>query len=117
MQAVLDSIAEARAAGALWGDIAVLVRNRKHGSEVAASLIASGIPVISDDSLNLKSSLAVRRLVSLLSSIDRPDDAINRFLAESLNVTLPDTYHSLVDLCEDLPREIRCSDPARSPPT
>lgn len=111
MQAVLDSIAEARAAGALWGDIAVLVRNRKHGSEVAASLISSDIPVISDDSLSLKSSIVVRRLVSLLSCLDNPEDRIGRYLADLMGMDFPDEYHSLPDLCECMLRSLKEYDP------
>lgn len=111
LKAVLDSIGDARKAGARWGDIAIMTRNRKDGADIAAHLIANGVPVISDDSLNLKSSLVARRLVSLLSCLDRPDDAISRYLADSLNVEFPSSYHSLVDLSESLLRSLRDFDP------
>lgn len=111
MAAVLDSVNTARDAGARWRDIAVLVRNKKEGSGIAAELIRNGIPVISDDSLNLKSSIIVRRLVSLLSCLENPDDEVNSFLAESLDVQMPERYHSLMDLCEGLLRELKGVDP------
>lgn len=105
--AVLDSIADARAAGALWGDIALLVRNRKQGSELASHLVAAGIPVISDDSLALKSSIVVRRLVSLLSCLDNPEDRIGRYLADRMGMEFPSEYHSLSDLCEGMLRSLK----------
>ncbi|MCR4859781.1 MAG: UvrD-helicase domain-containing protein [Bacteroidales bacterium] len=110
--AVLASVREARASGARWGDIAVLVRNRKEGAAVASYLVGEKIPVISDDSLLLKSSPVVRRLVSLLSCYENPDDGIGRFLADDLGVTFPSEYHSLVDFCEQLLRAMREKDPA-----
>lgn len=107
---VLDSIRGASDAGAGWGDIAVLVRNNKEGGDIAAFLISNGVPVLSDDSLDVKSSATVRRLVSLLSCVENPDDSLNSFLASELDVTFPDRYHSLVDLCEGLLRELRVQD-------
>ena len=98
--------------GADWNDIAVLVRGRKEGSAIAAQLVANNIPVISDDSLLLKSSPVVRRLVSLLSCYENPDDTIGRFLADSMELSFPEEYHSLVDFCEELLRAMREWDPS-----
>lgn len=112
LEAVVASIRQARAQGAGWNDIAVLVRSRKEGSAIAGHLVASGIPVISDDSLVLKSSPVVRRLVSLLSCYENPDDTIGRFLADSMELSFPEEYHSLVDFCEELLRAMREWDPA-----
>ena len=112
LAAVMESIRQARAQGAGWNDIAVLVRGRKEGSAIAAHLVANGIPVISDDSLVLKSSPVVRRLVSLLSCYENPDDTIGRFLADSMELSFPEEYHSLVDFCEELLRAMREWDPA-----
>ena len=109
---VVASIRQARAQHAEWSDIAVLVRGRKEGSAIAAELVANGIPVISDDSLLLKSSPVVRRLVSLLSCYENPDDGIGRFLADSMGLTFPEEYHSLVDFCEALLRAMQAWDPA-----
>ncbi len=107
----LGSVTRARKAGARWNDIAVLVRGHREGGLIAAHLLKNGVPVISSDSLNVKTSLSVRRLVSLLHAVDNPDDGINSWLAASLNVTLPERYHSVVDLCESLARQLRALDP------
>jgi len=112
MEAIRKSISGARERGAGWGDIAVLVRGHKEGGSIAEALIADGIPVISDDSLALKSSVVVRRLVSLLSVMNDPDNAIGGFLASSFNIDIPKSHHSLTDLCENLLRQLRDFDPA-----
>lgn len=110
MEETLGSICKVREAGAMWGDIAILVRNNKEGGNIASYLISNGVPVLSDDSLDVKSSATVRRLVSLLNCVENPDDSLNSFLASELDVTFPDRYHSLVDLCECLLRELRMHD-------
>lgn len=103
---MLDSILEVKAAGANYGDIAVLVRKNDSGAEAAAYLIDHGIPVISDDSLSVKSSVTVRRLVSLLHFVENPADTVSSFLAQSLNIAPPERYRSLADLCESLLRSL-----------
>lgn len=112
LEAVLDSVAKARETGAEWGDIAVLVRGNKQGAEIADYLISNRVPVISDDSLNMKSSGVVRRLTALLEAFENPDDGISSFLAKSLDISFPKAYHSLVDLCGSLLRSLRDHDPA-----
>ena len=112
VQAVLDSVAEVRSRGARPGDIAILVRGKKEGAQLAEALIAEGVDVISDDSLDLKSAVTVRRLVSLLTFYEKPDNTVGSYLARSIGVEYPDQYHSLVDFCECLLRELRRYDPA-----
>jgi len=112
LEAIRESILDVRERGAGWGEIAVLVRGKKEGAAIAAHLIEGGIPVISDDSLLLKSSPVVRRLVSLLSCFENPDDGIGRFLADAMDLSFPSEYHSLVDFCEELLRAMREWDPA-----
>lgn len=112
MAAVIGSVQSARNAGARWSDIAILVRKNADGSAVAEELINHNLPVISDDSLAVKSSAVVRRLVSLLSSIENPDNTVGSYLAHQLGVEFPDRYHSLVDLCENLLRSLRDYDPS-----
>ncbi len=109
---VLESIRSMRANQARWGDMAVLVRNNKEGAEVASFLVGEGIPVISDDSLDVKSSVVVRRLVALLDRFENPGDEVSAFLAEELDIRFPERFHSLSDLCEALLRELRQHDPA-----
>ena len=110
LQRVLDSVNEARAAGAKLSDIAVLVRSNAAGEEVASFLIDNGVTVITDDSLRVKGAVTVRRLVSLLSFIDNPDDTVNGYLAESMDIVLPKACTSIVDMAEELIRKIKESD-------
>ena len=110
LDAVLASVRQARECGAGWGDIAVLVRNHSQGGDVASFLSKAGVPVISDDSLRVKSSVTVSRLAALLASCDNPDDSISSFLASSLRVEWPAGCLSLLDLCEELLRQIRSAD-------
>ncbi len=111
MEEILASVVRARENGALWGDIAILVRTNSCGADIADYLIDKSIPVISDDSLNMKSSSAVRRIIALLEAYENPDDSISAYLAQSMDVTLPESYHSLVDFCESLIRSVRDYDP------
>jgi len=110
VEAVVDSIKDARRMHAHWSDIAILVRSRKEGSNIAERLIEEGWPVISDDSLSLKSSLAVRSLVSLLNHIDNPENTIGSYLARELGADTPVVHHSLIDLCERLIRSLMPED-------
>ena len=116
MKAILDGIRAVLEAGGRLGDIAVLVRGNAEGSEIASRLVSEGIPVVSDDSLFVKSSVTVRRLSSQLSLVDSPPSsdtaAVAGFLARSMGIGLPDHYHSLVDLAESLLRELRAADEA-----
>ena len=109
--AVLKPIADVRSMHANYSDIAILVRNNKDGAAVAEALIAEGIPVISDDSLNLKNAVTVRRLISLLTFYDNPANAVGSYIATSIGVVFPDNCHSLVDFCEHLLRELKDYDP------
>ena len=110
MDQILSSIRKARAAGARYGHIAILVRNNATGSEIASFLVEQDIPVISDDSLRVKSSVTVRRLVSLLSCVESSSDRVAGYLARILNLSVPRSYHSLVDLAEELLRSLRSYD-------
>ena len=92
-------------AGAMPGDITVLVRDNTIGAEVAAFLMENGLDVISDDSLHLKSSALVRKLVSLISSVKNPGDTIGSYLALQAGIDVEKiAFHSLTDLCEQLAR-------------
>ena len=116
MEAVLDTVRTVLDAGGQLGDLAVLVRNNSEGSEVAARLVAAGFPVVSDDSLYVKASVTVRRLVSQFSLVASPavaeQPAVAGYLARSMDVRIPDHYHSLADLAESLFRDLREADPA-----
>ena len=108
---VRESIADAVSAGGRYGEITVLVRANAEGSTIANALIQDGIPVVSDDSLNLKSSKILRKLTGILANHENPDDKINSYLARTEAVEFPDEFHSLTDLCEVLLRQLRESSP------
>ena len=110
LQQVLLSVQKALDAGARLSDIAVLVRSNAIGELVATWLISNGIAVITDDSLKVKNALTVRRLVSLMSNVDNPDDTVSGFLAEMMDVTVPDSGASLIDMAESLLRDIQASE-------
>ncbi len=107
---VLDAVQEVLTNGAKLSEIAVLVRSNAIGESVAMHLIDNGIPVMTDDSLRVKTAITVRRLVSLLSYADNPNDTVNAYLAESMNITLSDSCISLVDMVESLFRSLKEKD-------
>ena len=112
MQEILDAVNKVHEAGARYGEITVLVRSNRHGSDVAMFLMDNGISVISDDSLHLKSSAVARQVVSLLSSVGNEDDTIGSFLAGELDINVAElSCLSLSDLCEQLLRILKERDP------
>ena len=115
LEEIFSTLETVREAGARWADIAILVRGNEDGSAIAAELVARNIPVVSDDSLFVKASSTVRRLVSQLSLVDAPGNqekpSVAGFLASSLGINIPEKYHSLVDLAESLLRDISASKP------
>jgi len=111
VQAVLDSIKDIQASHAQLRDIAILVRTKDSGATLASALIEAGIPVISDDTLDLKTAVTVRRLVSLLTFYENPGNTVGSYIAQSIGIQFPERYHSLVDFCEILLRELGRFDP------
>ena len=111
MEEIVASLQDLHSKGCHWSEMAVLVRNNDDGSAIAARLVQEGIPVVSDDSLFVKTSVTVRRAVSQLALVDSPitsgKNKVNSFLATSMNVDIPDTYHSLTDLAEQIFRDLR----------
>ena len=107
---VLKSVRRAIDAGAQLSDVAVLVRSNDSGSRVAAHLIENDIPVITDEALKVKSSITVRRIVSLMSCVDNPENTVNGFLADSLAMSMPHSCSSLVDMAEELIRGLKQTD-------
>ena len=115
MDEIVASVRSVTEAGGEYGDVAILVRGNQEGAEIAARLVSERIPVVSDDSLFVKSSVTVRRLVSQLSLVDAPDSegraSVAGFLARSMDIRIPDHFHSLTDLAESLLRDLREADP------
>lgn len=113
-QQILLTLSGLHERGISWNQIAILVRLNAEGSLVASTLVEAGIPVVSDDSLFVKSSITVRRLISQLSLIENPEKEDRRgvagFLAGEMNIEKRNSYHSLTDLSEDILRDIRNAD-------
>ena len=115
MEEILQTLRDLEERGCEWEDVAILVRGNAEGAAVAALLVENSIPVVSDDSLFVKTSVTVRRLVSQLSLLDAPANtqrpSVAGFLARSMDVHLPEHYHSLPDLAEGLLRDLQASAP------
>ena len=107
LEKVLEAVKEAQEKGALLSEIAVLVRSNAIGESVATFLIDNGISVVTDDSLKVKNSMTVRRLVSLMSYMDNPQDTVSGYLAVSMGISLPEGCTCLVDMAETLFRSIK----------
>ena len=114
MEEILSTLRQQHESGAAWRQLAILVRGNAEGSSIAARLVEEGIPVVSDDSLFVKASVTVRRLVSQLSLVDAPPSAREYsaagFLAREMQLELPAEYHSLTDLAEGLLAQLREAD-------
>jgi len=106
-QAVIASVAGALSRGAKQSDIAILVRTGNEGEVLAKALLGQGYNVISDDSLTVGSSRVIRQLIALLRSFDNPEDSTNAFVASSLDIEFPSSFHSLYDLCESFLRKMQ----------
>lgn len=117
MGQVVSSVRNLLDKGIAPSQIAILVRNNAEGSDIAAALVKEGIGVVSDDSLFVKASVTVRRLVSQMSLVATPSDpekpSAAGFLGEELGIEIPSSYHSLLDLAEGLLRALRDADPKR----
>lgn len=110
---VYNAVKEAIAEGYHYADIGILARNNDKGALVAQYLIENGVPVVTDESLKVKSSSTVADLLALLSSLDNPKDKLSLYLTSEMGVKIPNEYHSLVDLCEALLRELRKLNPEK----
>ena len=114
LEEVMKAVQKAMENSAEPSDIAVLVRSNASGGQVASYLIDNGYAVVTDDSLKVKNAITVRRLVSLMSYLVNPEDSVSSYLAESLEVQLPDEGASLIDIAESLIRSLKENDPDAS---
>ena len=99
-------IEQAVAAGAKMSDMAILLRTNGEGKKVAEYLLSKGYSVISDDSLDLKSSLIIRKIVSYLHSLCNNSDSLNTYLSDSLEIDSEREYHSLLDLVDGVIKDL-----------
>ncbi len=79
---------EARSDGFRAGDMAVLVRTKGQGRQVAAALLDAGFDVVSPDGLNLGGDATVRAIVALLHWLCRPTPANATMAAQLLAMRL-----------------------------
>lgn len=110
LELVHQAVLKAMEAGARMSEIAILVRSNDNADKIALHLIQNGISVITEKSLKAKSSLTVRRVVSLMSYVNNPEDTVNSYLARSLDVQVPDSTMSLTDMAESLIRSLQKAD-------
>lgn len=87
-------------AGYRENQIAVLVRTNAEGEKVADYLSLSGYKIVTDDSLKIARSTAVRRVVNTLRYIDNPDNKMARYLGGGELVKVEEK--SLYDICEEI---------------
>lgn len=99
-------IEQAVSAGAKMSDMAILLRTNGEGKKVAEYLLSKGYSVISDDSLDLKSSLIIRKILSYLHSLCNNSDSLNTYLSESLEIDSEREYHSLIDLVDGVIKDL-----------
>ncbi len=89
-----------------YSDIAILVRGIAEGLKVTNALIENNIPIITTDALEVKKSVLVGKLISLLYKVDEPENKIGGYWADQIGLEVPSDYSSLVDLCEELIRKL-----------
>lgn len=70
----LDTLLDDLTGRRRYGDIAILVRKHDHATLVCDLLVEKGIPVITENSLQLDRHPIVRQLAALLSFLDFPRD-------------------------------------------
>lgn len=74
---IVELIGDLEGKGFQKSDITILVRTNKYGSLVAEYLSKQGIPVISADSILLKSSSKVRLIISTLDYLVHPNNPVS----------------------------------------
>lgn len=100
---VVEAVLDARDnKGFSLKDIAVIVRTNNQGAEIASALIGAHIGVVTNDSLRIASSEAVRRVVARLYRCDNPDENTMSFYAGEFDPGSVDCGRSVLSLCEEL---------------
>lgn len=81
---VLEQIAACLADGYSYKDIAILCRKNKHARQLADTLTARGIQVISADSLLVSASPVVNLIIAFLRVLNTPDQSLVKYEAAYL---------------------------------
>lgn len=74
LRSIVNTIASILNQGFVYRDIAILIRNNRHGALIAQHLTAEGIPIVSSESLMLAASGEVRVLIAVLRYLHNPSD-------------------------------------------
>lgn len=111
LDTTLNYVEEALKDGARPCDIAILVRAKAEGSEIANMLIDHNYGVVSDDSLLLNSSAVVRQAISVLQAISDPGNSLETYIRDNLNIDIDKNYHSILDLCDRIFMALKASTP------
>ncbi|MFN3342524.1 MAG: UvrD-helicase domain-containing protein [Flavobacteriales bacterium] len=74
---LLQSIETMHGQGYAYSDICVLVRSNAEGDHMAAALARAGVPVVSPDSLLIRTSQKVQMIASVIRWMTRPEDEEN----------------------------------------
>ena len=101
-----EAINEVLAKGGSYKDIAILVRTNKLGAGIAEFLISKGVPVVTNDSLLVRSSYVVRRVAAGLALLDNPEDPIAAYISGWKGDELPQDCRSISEECGFFLRKI-----------
>lgn len=102
---IMAIIEEAKEANYVLGDIAILVRGNKRGSQIAAFLLENGYTVETNESLYFTESNEVRLLLAAMHFIAKPFDHIIRYeLLSNLGIVTLITFEKTNTLLKtDIP--------------
>ncbi|WP_264512119.1 UvrD-helicase domain-containing protein [Flavobacterium sp. N1719] len=98
LQSVVNTIASIRNQGFAYRDIAILIRNNRHGALLAQFLTEQGLPIVSSESLMLAASGEVRVLIAVLRYLNNPSDLeakaqFSYYLAKN---SFPESIHDFI---------------------
>jgi ATP-dependent exoDNAse (exonuclease V) beta subunit len=96
LDCVVDAINTAVNNGYKYRDICVLTRKKKQGVLISQGLLARQIPIVSSETLLLKSSPEVLFLIGLLQCAFRGEDSDARYHLADFLVPKDEAYHSQV---------------------
>jgi ATP-dependent exoDNAse (exonuclease V) beta subunit len=96
LERILEAVQTSLKNGYLYQDICILIRKKKQGILVSQGLINEGIPVVSSETLLLKSSPEVIFLIGLLNHIDQPDDQESKYLIADYLIPKDPDYHGVI---------------------
>lgn len=91
-------------------DIAVIVRSNSQGGEIASALIGAGVAVVTNDSLRISSSEAVRCAVARLYRCNDPEEKTMSFYEGDFDPDTVDGGGSILSLSEEILRGIEVTD-------